>query len=199
MMNNDVLRLSGFSHESFVDGPGIRVVVFVQGCESACEHCHNPQSWDVNGGEEYTVREVIKMVKDAAGASRHKNHAAAGLSLPAVTRGARKKDISPHKKEFQGVTFSGGEPFLHAEALVKIGTAVKRLGLDVTVYTGHTYEELAACPDENTQALLALADYLIDGKYIHGLRDIGLKFRGSTNQRVIDMNATRSAGQIVEL
>lgn len=197
-MNSDKLRLSGFSHESFVDGPGIRVVVFVQGCENACENCHNPQSWDMSGGEEHTVREVIKMVKDAAGAARRKNHAAAGLGLSATPRGTRKKDTLSRQKEFQGVTFSGGEPFLHAGALVKVGTAVKRLGLDITVYTGYTYEKLAACPDEDTQALLALADYLIDGKYIHALRDIGLKFRGSSNQRVIDMNETRKTGQVVE-
>jgi len=190
-MNNETLRLSGFSHESFVDGPGIRVVIFVQGCENACEHCHNPQSWDMSGGEEYTVREVIKMVKDAAGASR-KNHTAAGLGV--APRYARQKNN--RQKEFQGVTFSGGEPFLQAGALVKIATAVKHLGLDITVYTGYTYEELIIRHDEHTQALLALADYLIDGSYIHKLRDIGLKFRGSVNQRIIDMNKTRKAGAI---
>jgi len=194
-LNNDKLRLSGFSHESFVDGPGIRVVVFVQGCENACEHCHNPQSWDMDSGEEYTVREVIKMIKDAAGASRRRNHTMSGLGV--TLRGTRQKSI-PFKKEFQGVTFSGGEPFLRAGALIKIATAVKGMGLDLTVYTGYTYEELVTRPDEGVQALLALADYLIDGPYIHELRDIGLKFRGSSNQRVIDMNKTRRGGRIVE-
>ncbi|MCL2405071.1 MAG: 4Fe-4S cluster-binding domain-containing protein [Defluviitaleaceae bacterium] len=189
--NGQLLRLSGFSHESFVDGPGIRVVVFVQGCKNACEHCHNPESWDTSGGEEYTVREVIKMIKDAAGTVRRKNHAAAGLCMPAVARDTR-------KKEFQGVTFSGGEPFLQAGALVKIATAIKRTGLDITVYTGYTYEDLTLRADKDTQALLALSDYLIDGLYINKLRDIGLKFRGSKNQRIIDMNATRNTGQVVE-
>ncbi|MCL2378242.1 MAG: radical SAM protein [Defluviitaleaceae bacterium] len=194
MMNK--LRLSGFSHESFVDGPGIRVVVFVQGCENACEHCHNPQSWDANGGEEYTASEVVKRIKDATGASRHRNHLVAGLAL--APNDARKKGSKPPRKEFQGVTFSGGEPFLQAAALVKIATAVKGMGLDITIYTGYTYEELAANPDEDIQSLLALADYLIDGPYVHKLRDIGLKFRGSSNQRVIDMNETRKAGRVVE-
>ena len=191
---SDVLRLSGLSHESFVDGPGIRVVVFVQGCHNACGHCHNPESWDMAGGEEHTVRDVIKMIKDAAGASRRRKLHGAGSA--ALGGGANKK--APRQKEVQGVTFSGGEPFLQAGALVKLGRAVKRLGLDLTVYTGYTYEELAARPSEDVQALLALADYLIDGPYVHELRDIGLKFRGSANQRVIDMNATREAGRVVE-
>ena len=197
--DRQIIRLSGFSHESFVDGPGIRVVVFVQGCDNACEGCHNPESWDINGGEEHTTRQVIKMIKDAAGASRRKNHATAGMGLIIAPRSTQKKEKLPRKKEFQGVTFSGGEPFMQAGALVKIATAVKPLGLDLTVYTGYMYEELAASADEDTQALLALADYLIDGKYIHGLRDISLKFRGSKNQRVIDMNATRNTGRVVEI
>jgi len=189
MMNRSVsqetdnLRLSGFSHESFVDGPGIRVVLFVQGCDNACEHCHNPESWDINGGEEYTVREVVKKIKNAASAAK---------------RRSLHKAASAAHKEIQGVTFSGGEPFMHAGALVKVARAVKRMGLDITVYTGYLYEELCARPDEDVQALLALADYLIDGPYIHAKRDIGLKFRGSANQRVIDMNATRRLGQVVE-
>jgi len=195
---HEKLRMSGFSHESFVDGPGIRVVVFVQGCENACEHCHNPESWDINGGEEHSVRDVIKMVKDAAGASRRRNlHTTAGLSPSNPQRDASKKNTHP-RKEVQGVTFSGGEPFLQAGALVKIAQAAKRMSLDVTVYTGYTYEQLITRPNEDIHALLALTDYIIDGAYVHKLRDIGLKFRGSSNQRVIDLNETRKIGRVVE-
>ena len=178
---SDKLRLSGFTTQSFVDGPGIRVVIFVQGCENACKNCHNPESWDKNGGEEYSVQEVIKMIKEAAATTKRRGfHKAAGKG----------------QKEFQGVTFSGGEPFLQAGALVKIAQAARRMGLDITVYTGYLYEELCTHPDKDIQALLALADYLIDGPYIHEQRDISLKFRGSANQRVIDMNETRKLGQI---
>jgi len=199
MKVKDTLRLSGFSQESFVDGPGIRVVVFVQGCDNACAHCHNPESWDINGGEEYTIREVIKKIKDAAGASRkRKLYTTAGLSPSAASKTAlqRNKKLGS-QSEVKGVTFSGGEPFMQAGALVKVAQAARRIGLDITVYSGHTYEELSASPDGDIQDLLALADYLIDGPYIHERRDIGLKFRGSANQRVIDMNATRKAGQVV--
>ena len=177
----DFLRLSGFSHESFVDGPGIRVVVFVQGCNNACEHCHNPESWDINSGEEHTVREVTKMIKDAANAAKR-----------------RSLHKANSKKEIQGVTFSGGEPFMQAGALVKLAQAVRRTGMNITAYTGYIYEELRESPDDDVKALLAIVDFLIDGPYVHELRDIGLKFRGSSNQRVIDMNQTRSLGQVVE-
>ena len=172
------MRICGFSNESFVDGPGIRAVVFVQGCDNACPHCHNPESWDINGGEEHTVQEIIKKIKAAA------------PLLPAKSYTTN----TPRKRKIRGVTFSGGEPFLQAAELVQVARAVKKMGLDITTYTGNTYEELIKRPDENVQALLALTDYLIDGPYVHELRDIGLKFRGSRNQRIIDMAATRETG-----
>ena len=175
------MRICGFSSESFVDGPGIRAVIFVQGCDNACPHCHNPESWDPGGGEEHTVRDVIKMIKAAA---------------PFVpNRGGTK---APRQRKVRGVTFSGGEPFLQAKELVQVAQAVKKLGLDITTYTGNTYEQLVQRQDEDITALLALTDYLIDGPYVHELRNIGLKFRGSANQRIIDMAATREAGAAVE-
>jgi len=61
------MRIYGFTNESVVDGPGIRAVVFAQGCDNACDNCHNLDSWDMQGGEEYTVRNVIKMIKGATG------------------------------------------------------------------------------------------------------------------------------------
>jgi len=165
------MKIAGITYESLVDGPGIRVVVFVQGCEMACPHCHNPESWSKTSGRDYTVREVIRMVKKAG----------------------------PGKKLVRGVTFSGGEPFLQAGDLAQIAYEAKRIGWDVTTYTGYTYEELAAREDTGVQALLKLTDYLIDGPYMHEKRDLDLKFRGSTNQRVIDMDTTRRQNGRVKL
>jgi len=180
------MQISGFSNESFVDGPGIRIVVFTQGCPHACPHCHNPQSWDLNGGEEISTQDLIKKIKQAI-------KRAGGAALPAPGKSNKK---APRGGKVQGVTFSGGEPFLQAGELATVATAVKKLGLDITTYTGYTYEELTNRKDEDTNALLALTDYLIDGLYIHKLRDIGLKFRGSSNQRIIDMADTRKNGEI---
>lgn len=99
----------------------------------------------------------------------------------------------------RGVTFSGGEPFCQPAPLAALAKRIHALGLDITTYTGYTLEELQAQNSPDTQALLAQTDILIDGKFILAQRDLTLKFRGSKNQRMIDMNATRQMGKIIEL
>jgi len=158
------MRLSGITNESIVDGPGIRVVVFVQGCNFACPHCHNPESWDLDGGQEFSVPQVMRLIKKGS---------------------ARKKST------IRGITFSGGEPFLQARELSQIAEKVKAFGWDMVTYTGYSHEDLKTNQNEDIQSLLNLTDYLIDGLYIHELRDLNLKFRGSSNQRMIDMKAIR--------
>ena len=93
-----------------------------------------------------------------------------------------------------GITFSGGEPFCQPRPLAELAKAVHARGLDVWSYTGNTLEELQSRKDEDVSALLAELDVLVDGEYIEAQRDLTLKFRGSRNQRVIDMNATRQKG-----
>jgi len=164
------MKIAGITYESLVDGPGIRVVVFAQGCDLACPNCHNPESHDPTRGEEYTVAELVRKIKKT------------GSKLQKV----------------RGVTFSGGEPFMQAMELAQVAARVKQIGWDVTTFTGHTYEKLKArTSEEGVQALLDITDYLVDGPYVHEKRDINLKFRGSKNQRVIDMNATRNSGAVV--
>ena len=165
------MRISGVTYESLVDGPGIRVVIFVQGCDIGCYECHNPDSHSMTGGREYSVREVMRMMKKAR----------------------------PGRKMVKGVTFSGGEPFLQAGDLAQIAMEARRIGWDVATFTGYTYEFLRDSDDVGIQALLDFTDYLIDGPYVHELRDLDLKFRGSSNQRIIDMNATRRQGGRVKL
>jgi anaerobic ribonucleoside-triphosphate reductase activating protein len=98
----------------------------------------------------------------------------------------------------RGVTFSGGEPFCQAQALSYLAKKIKEeTHLDLTVFSGWTYEELLAKKDYWTDQLLALSDYLIDGPFIKEQMDLSLQFRGSSNQRVIDLNATRKAGCVV--
>ncbi len=98
-----------------------------------------------------------------------------------------------------GVTFSGGEPFLQCASLARLARRIHKAGLDIWSYSGYTLEELQARHDTATDELLAEIDVLVDGEYIDELRDLTLHFRGSSNQRVIDMNATRQKGQIVLL
>lgn len=98
----------------------------------------------------------------------------------------------------KGVTFSGGEPFCQPEPLLELARMIKeKTKLDITVYTGYTYEKLLESEDDAILNLLSLTDFLIDGLYIEELRDLTLTFRGSSNQRVIDLNETRKAGEIV--
>ena len=101
---------------------------------------------------------------------------------------------NPH---LRGVTFSGGEPFEQVPALLELGRAVKDAGMTLMSYSGYTYEELISRHDPYTDELLGLLDILVDGRYVESLRDLTLIYRGSSNQRVIDMNKTRSAGEAV--
>lgn len=160
------MRLSGITPESVVDGPGLRFVVFAQGCPHQCPRCHNPESWPCDAGKEFSVRQVIRLLN-------------------------QKKRIK------RGITFSGGEPFLQAAELAQVALAARQMGWDVVTYTGFTYEQLMEDNDADRKALLAASDILIDGKYIHKLRDLGLPFRGSSNQRVIDVMATQKNGRVV--
>ncbi len=162
------IRLAGYSPESVVDGPGIRFVLFAQGCEHACPGCHNPQTHDKEGGDLVDLAEIFERIKKA--------------------------------KLIRGVTFSGGEPYLQAAPLAQLARQVKALGLGLVTYSGYTFEQLyaLAARDKNVKDLLAASDILVDGKYMAGQRDISLAFRGSANQRLIDVPRSLLAGQAVE-
>lgn len=159
------MRLAGYVNESLVDGPGLRFVLFAQGCPHGCLECHNPETWDIGGGSDVSAREILRLIKR-------------------------------NKKHLRGVTFSGGEPFLQAAELVALATSIRQFELDLTIYTGFTYEELISQNNPDVNALLAEGNILIDGKYINSLKAISLPFRGSSNQRVIDLDATRASGTV---
>jgi len=160
------MRLSGIATESLADGPGVRYVLFTQGCYHECPHCHNPETWEPTGGEEFSILKIQRYIQTT-------------------------------KKQYRGITFSGGEPFLQAAELARIAKTAKKRGWDVVTFTGYTYEDLAQSLDNAVQALLEISDILIDGRFEHSLLDTTLPFRGSSNQRMIDMNATRTSGNIV--
>ncbi len=147
------LTLYGIVKESIVDGPGLRYVVFVQGCPHKCEGCHNPDSHNFNSGYKMSLSTIFNEIK----------------SNPLLA----------------GVTFSGGEPFYQAENLSLLADAVKSLGKTIITYTGYTLEELLH--NESHMKLLKKTDTLVDGKFQKELKDYTLKFRGSSNQRIIDV------------
>ena len=155
-----MLRIAGIVRESIVDGPGLRFVVFTQGCPHHCPHCHNPQSHDFEGGYLIEPERILEEYK--------KNPLLAGM------------------------TFSGGEPTLQPEGLLPLAKAVVESGKNNVIFSGYTFEELMKrCETEPAlEELLGLCRYLIDGRYIHEQRDLTLHFRGSRNQRIIDLPAS---------
>ena len=161
------LRIAGTVNDSIVDGPGIRFTVFTQGCPHHCEGCHNPQTHDFNSGSEADTDEIISKF----------------LSNPLL----------------DGITLSGGEPMCQAKALVPIAKAAKEHGLNVITYTGYTYEQLidGASETNGWRELLEYVDFLIDGRFELSQRSLELHFKGSKNQRVIDVKSSLEEGHAV--
>ena len=157
MASDRPLRLSGVVQESIVDGPGIRYVVFVQGCPHGCPGCHNPQTHPFEGGYEADLDEIVAQVRE--------------------------------DPLLQGVTFSGGEPFCQPEALCTLARRLRPYIKDLVVYSGYTLEQLEEMAGQRPAVgeLLALCDVLIDGPYIEAQRDLTRQYRGSANQRVIQL------------
>ena len=163
----NTIRLAGVVRESIVDGPGLRFTVFCQGCPHGCEGCHNPATHDFEGGYDCEISKIIAAV-----------------------------DENPL---LDGVTFSGGEPMCQPEAFTVLAEELKKRNLNIMIYTGYTYEELLKLAETRPAVgkLLELADYLVDGRFILAERDLTLPFRGSTNQRILDMKQTLAAGKPV--
>ena len=149
------LRINDYITDSIVDGPGLRLTVFCQGCEHHCPACHNPGTHDIKGGHLIETSEL-----------------------------ATRLDKNPL---LCGITLSGGEPILQAAACAELARAAKDRGKNVWLYSGFTLEELHSKKDQSIELLLSLTDVLVDGKYIHAERSLDLKYRGSRNQRLIDM------------
>lgn len=160
-----MLKIAGLVGDSIVDGPGIRMTVFCQGCPHHCEGCHNPESWAFEGGQEMSVRDVLEAVK--------------------------------RNPLCRGVTLSGGEPFCQAEELSHLAALLKAEGYEVASYTGYTWEELRSGEVPFAQELLSQLDILVDGRFVLAERTLELRFRGSKNQRVLDVPASLATGNPV--
>lgn len=161
------LRIAGIEPESVVDGPGFRYTIFTQGCRHNCPGCHNPQTHDFNGGYVVDTEDLFNEM----------------MEDPLI----------------RGITLSGGDPFEQPVPLVGLAAKAHTVGKDVIVYTGYTYEQLLemAEKDPAIQAFLQQIDILVDGPFILAQRNLELKFRGSDNQRVIDVPKSLSSGTIV--
>lgn len=159
------------------NGEGVRVSLFVSGCTNHCQHCFQPQTWAFDYGQPFTEETEDRI-----------------LSL-----------LSP--SYISGLTLLGGEPFEpeNQRVLLPFLRRARAAYPEKTVwaFSGFTYEELMTQGSyprcEATDGMLSLLDVLVDGRYVEARKDISLRFRGSSNQRLIDLNATRQAGEIVLL
>lgn len=165
------MNYAGIKYCDIANGLGCRTVLFVSGCRNHCKGCFQPQTWEFDYGEpfdEQIQNEILDSLKPAY---------------------------------VQGITLLGGDPFEeeNQEALVPFMRRVKERypNKDVWAYTGYLYEELlenGRKHTEYTDELLSMIDVLVDGPFIEEQKDITLKFKGSANQRVIDMEKTRATG-----
>lgn len=161
------IQIAGIMQDSIVDGPGLRFVLFTQGCPHKCEGCHNPATHDPNGGKSDDTDNIIKNM----------------LSNPLT----------------DGLTLSGGEPFRQPAACSEIAKAAHENGLNVWSYTGYTFEKLfeMSKSDPDIRALLDETDVLVDGPFILAERTLSLPWRGSKNQRLIDVAKSLSVGTAI--
>ena len=166
--NKDSIRLaSDLQSDSIVDGPGLRTVIWTQGCGHKCPGCQNPQTWDFEGGGEVPLDMVYEAIDEL--------------------------------EYQQGITFSGGDPMYQPYPCAKIAKYCKDKGYNIWVYTGFTYEELMKMSkkDDIYLEFLKYVDVLVDGRFVMKERDLNQLFRGSRNQRLIDIPKSLKSKKVV--
>lgn len=156
------MKYSGIIFNDISAAPGLCVTLFTQGCPHRCPGCHNPETWDFNGGKEFTEETMKEIIK--------------GLRAQGIKR---------------NYCVMGGEPLCDENAYFTF-TTIWRVKYDlpdtlVYVWTGYTFDELLKSDNIYIKEILKYADFIIDGPYIESERDITLDMRGSRNQKIIDL------------
>lgn len=161
------MRYHNITRDDMLNGDGLRVVLWVAGCEHRCPNCQNPVTWNINGGLEFDDS-------------------------------AKQEIFSELEKDYiSGVTLSGGDP-LHTQNRVDTGRLIDEITKkyprkSVWLYTGYEWQDVKDLPFMNK------VDVLVDGPYIESLRDVNLPWRGSSNQKVIDVKKSLEIGKMVLL
>jgi len=165
------MKMAGFYDESISNGLGWRAVLFVSGCPHHCPGCHNQKAQDYNYGQEFHKQEIIERICD--------------------------------NSILKGITISGGEPLCeqNISEVVDFIKEVKQVrpNFNVWCYTGYTIEQLEKRTDEVTKEALKNIDVLVDGRFVEEKKNPTLKFRGSENQRILDVHKCIAEQRIVQL
>ena len=159
------ISLSGVTGDSIVDGPGLRLTIFTQGCLHHCPGCHNPQTHDPEGGSWADTEDIL----------------AAAAENPLL----------------DGITLSGGDPFLQPVPCLALAEGAHKIGLNVWTYTGYTWEALWEENAPEKIALLKETDVLVDGPFLLAERSLELRFCGSRNQRLIVVKKSLAEDKVV--
>ena len=174
-MNFELPYLSGVNYESMVYGQGVRAAIYLSGCSHHCTECHNPETHSPTYGQKLTS-EMVKQIASEI-----------------------------NKRPFlDGITLTGGDPLFDPyRTLAFLKELWEQLDRKVSIwlYTGYTYAEVIKLTQENMAAnviINAYTDVLVDGRFESALADKTLSFRGSSNQRVIDLEKTLQAGHVVQ-
>ncbi len=145
------MRILDIIDGTIVDGPGLRTSIYFAGCAHRCPGCHNPQSWDFDGGRQVTADQLMAHVEEN------------GFN----------------------VTLTGGDPLYQIDEILPLCAMLRRAGYTIWCYTGFTIEQIRA--SESLSRILDAVDAIVEGPYVEALRDISLQFRGSSNQRIIQL------------
>lgn len=163
------MKYHNITHDDMNNGDGLRVVLWVAGCEHHCKDCHNPVTWNPDDGAEFTFQDAEEIFRDL------------------------------EKDYIAGITLSGGDPLHPAnrEDVTHLIDFIKNLypGKTVWVYTGYTWEEIMEISELMT--LMEMVDVLVDGRFVNELKDATYPWAGSTNQRVIDVQKTIKEGRVI--
>ena len=164
------MKIAGFYDESISNGLGWRAVLFVSGCPHHCPGCHNKEAQDFNYGEEFNEEEILKRIKE--------------------------------NSILNGITISGGEPLCkeNIPGVLKFIKDVKEIRPEFNVwcYSGYTLDQLIDRNDEETNKCLNEIDVLVDGRFVEAKKDPTLKFRGSSNQRILDLKQSLQTHKFIE-
>lgn len=158
------MRYAKIRSEDIANGPGIRVSIYVQGCNRHCPGCFNPETWDFNGGRLFNRRVKIQFLELA------------------------------NKKNIVGFSILGGEPLQQGKDMLDLVKSMKEQYPDKTIWmwTGYKYEDL----DDEQREIVSYIDVLVDGEFVQAEKCPNKRFRGSSNQRIIDIKKTLETGEI---